>query len=474
MHVVARTFDMEHGVKGCATRQKCSFAQASATHSDTIAGSACLLDILAHWVLQVGGPVEVMYCPMSHGKTTIFCWPEIGSEGRPPDARPCSAGVAAGARATQACVEAHAHEHKQKHDFCQLSEGHEKGKTTPQPPQPPTKKKRHGAFRPCMLLRLSPPCSRAVGISSSGQLLLATKKPFRSKVLPCAAMEALRAKRAAQTSALKALTQRVREADVRARTGAEGPSILAARQRCPMTLLASEIVYHLAGGDRQAAEEFFALSRRNKTPSTSRLAPTLLHEWATRSPEAVALLVAGGNETDAARRRAEKFLAERGLRDWVMQQNLMKACAPRARAVLHEASRRGVAGEPAGHARRRAVVFQWVRRWACRFRLLRGRFQPGARLRPAASLQKAQQPTAGWEKRHPWESFLAPISGPPRGPKIGTIAHVCFNLGAARRPPNRGHMFDRRVCQGHSIMEVGESLAGGVPARSPGHPSQHG
>ena len=123
-------------------------------------------------------------------------------------------------------------------------------------------------------------------------------------------MEALRAKRAAQISALKALTQRVREAEVRARTGAEKPSIFAARQRCPMTVLTSEIVYHLAGGDRRAAEEFFALSRRNKTPSTSRLAPTLLHEWAARSPEAVALLVADRNETDAVRRRAEKFLAD--------------------------------------------------------------------------------------------------------------------------------------------------------------------
>ena len=78
MQVVAPTFDMEHGVKGCVTRQACLFAQASATHSDTIAGSACMHEILAHWVLQVGGPVEVMCCPMSHGKSTIFCGHGIG------------------------------------------------------------------------------------------------------------------------------------------------------------------------------------------------------------------------------------------------------------------------------------------------------------------------------------------------------------------------------------------------------------
>ena len=248
-----------------------------------------------------------------------------------------------------------------------------------------------------------------------------SEEPFGSRQLLLAAMEILRAKRAAQKSALKDLKRCVQKAEVRAKTRAQGPPKLVARTRCPSTLVTTEVVYHLAGGDRQAAEEFFALSRRNKTPLTAILAPTLLLEWAARSPEAVAALLACGVESDWKRRRAEKFLAERGLRDWVMQQNLLKACAPRARSVLDEAARRGLAGEPDGPARRRAVLFQWVRRWASRFHLLRGRFQSGARLRPAACLQKAQQSTAGWQKKHPGGGFCGPT------------------FGAAPRAENRGH-----------------------------------
>lgn len=262
---------------------------------------------------------------------------------------------------------------------------------------------------------------RVVTISGGGQCPLVAKRTFGSRQLLFAAMELLRAKQAAQKSALKELKRCVQKAEVRAKTGAQEPPNVVPRTRCPSTLVTTEMVYHLAGGDRQAAEEFFALSRRNKTPLTAILAPTLLLEWAARSPEAVAALLACGVESDSKRRRAEKFLAERGLRDWVMQQNLLKACAPRARSVLDEAARRGLAGEPDGPARRRAVLFQWVRRWASRFHLLRGRFQSGARLRPAACLQKAQQSTTGWQKKHPKGGFCGPT------------------FGAAPRAKNRGH-----------------------------------
>ena len=318
-------------------------------------------------------------------------------------------------------------------------------------------------------------CGRVVAISGGGQCPLVAKKPFGSRQLLLAAMEILRAKRAAQKSALKDLKRCVQKAEVRAKTRAQGPPKLVARTRCPSTLVTTEMVYHLAGGDRQAAEEFFALSRRNKTPLTAILAPTLLLEWAARSPEAVAALLACGVESDWKRRRAEKFLAERGLRDWVMQQNLLKACAPGARSVLDEAARRGLAGEPDGPARRRAVLFQWVRRWSSRFHLLRGRFQPGARLRPAACLQKAQQSTAGWQKQPPRGRFLWPhFRGRPAGRKSGPLYMSAIISGAARRPRNRGHISHTRACQGYDIMEVGKSFASRVPARSPGHPSQHG
>lgn len=287
-------------------------------------------------------------------------------------------------------------------------------------------------------------------------------------------MDALRAKRAAQHSALKQVNQRLREAEARAVMPAHRPPSPVARPRFPVTLVCAEMVYHLAGGDRRAAEEFFALSRRNKAPSTSTLAPALLDEWAARAPEAVAACFAGGVAADVQRRRAEKFLAERGLRDWVMQQNLSKACAPRAGSVLREAARRGLAEPPDGHDSRRSVLRQWVRRWATRFRLLRGRFQPGARLTPAESAQKARQHTQGWQKTRPGMHFVAPILGPPRGPEIGATRHAGTEVGAARRPRNRGLVLHPRARQGCGVVEVGEPVARRVPARAPGHPPQHG
>ena len=213
--------------------------------------------------------------------------------------------------------------------------------------------------------------------------------------MPGCAADALRAIRAAQHAALREINQRLHEAETRAAGGVHAPPEPFARPRIHATLVMTEMVYHLSGGNRRAAEECFAVCRRNKAPTTSTLAPALLEKWAARSPEAVAACFAGGDAADAQRRRAQQFLCERGLRDWVMQQNLSKACAPRAGAVLREAALRGLAGPPDGHPRRRKVLGQWVRRWATRFQLQRGRFQPGARLTPAESVQKARPPTPG-------------------------------------------------------------------------------
>ena len=288
------------------------------------------------------------------------------------------------------------------------------------------------------------------------------------------ATEALRAKRAAEHSALKELNQRLRDAERLAARQADGQPSLVSRTRYPATLVTAELVYHLAGGDRRAAEEFFALSRRNKAPSTATLAPAFLEEWAARSPEAVAACFGGGVAAQAQRRRAEKFLAERGLRDWVMNQNLSKACAPRAAAVLGEAARRGMTEAPNGPARRRPVLGQWVRRWAARFRLRRGRFQPGAGLTPAESVRKARQPTPGRQKSRPGMIFLALVLGPPAGPKLGAKRHLCIDVGAARWARNRGHVFHPRARRGRGIVEVGKPLARRVSARPAGRPPQHG
>ena len=101
-------------------------------------------------------------------------------------------------------------------------------------------------------------------------------------------MDALRAKRVAQDSALKRVSQRLREAQALAVRRAYGTTSHVTRPRFPATLVTAEMVYHLAGGDGKAAEEFFSLSRRNKASATSTLPPALLDAWAARAPEAVA------------------------------------------------------------------------------------------------------------------------------------------------------------------------------------------
>jgi hypothetical protein len=83
---------------------------------------------------------------------------------------------------------------------------------------------------------------------------------------------------------------------------------------------------------------------------------------------------------------AKAFLQQANLQDWLRKQNVNKALAPTACQVYTEWQRlqrsrlpadAGFAGRGHKHSRYR---LQWVRRWARRFAVVRGRFKVGSRL----------------------------------------------------------------------------------------------
>jgi hypothetical protein len=83
---------------------------------------------------------------------------------------------------------------------------------------------------------------------------------------------------------------------------------------------------------------------------------------------------------------AKAFLQQANLQDWLRKQNVNKALAPTACQVYTEWQRlqrsrlpadAGFAGRGHKHSRYR---LQWVRRWAPRIAVVRGRFKVGSRL----------------------------------------------------------------------------------------------
>ena len=241
------------------------------------------------------------------------------------------------------------------------------------------------------------------------------------------AMEILQEEHAALRRALRRVRAEM-ELERKRSHGESGVMQTEPRLRCSVTLATAEAEFHLA--DRQSAEEFFLWARRNKQKGgVGALPAELLEHWACKSQDQVAELMGGPGHATIARRRALRFLRERSLRNWVRDQNVGKACAPGGHAVKVEARRLGAlravavpmaplgaaqsAARPRGHC-------QWLRRWAKRWNIRRGRFQACSRLLPADATRKADGTRRGAQWGQETAIFLAQILGPPGGPKSGT------------------------------------------------------
>lgn len=267
----------------------------------------------------------------------------------------------------------------------------------------------------------------------SGRLVVWNRGAFRPRAYArirltrMRRMEALQKEKAALHSALRRVREEMRGAQKRSRVDDPALSAGGAVLRCPATLATAEAVYHLS--DRASAEEFFSLARRRKQQSASRkLPPEIWGQWASKSADEVAHILGTDANPSVAHRRAVAFLNERGLRDWVRDQNLAKACAPGGQAVRVEARRRGALRPPidAHEPDSRPAAcpgkkqHHWVRRWARRWNLRRGRFQASSRLLPAVAARKATGTRGVGQLVHETLCFVVLVSGPPGGPIFGT------------------------------------------------------
>ena len=236
--------------------------------------------------------------------------------------------------------------------------------------------------------------------------------------------------RRAITTELAAVRQRLK--DIRAGASSRPREASTAEVCCPVTFLIAEMVYHLSGGDVAAASDFTMTARRNKNNLMLEALPALATAWASRSAEEVQHLLETAPGAADRRRRAEGFLAQRRLREWVTKQNVEKGLAPSSRSILAEAvaighmpvGPREAGASNAAQKRQKARETKWFQRWSRRFRLARGRFQAGPPVGAAEALEKAppgppdSRPPASGKPRPPGP-FLAPDPGPPGGPRSG-------------------------------------------------------
>ena len=196
--------------------------------------------------------------------------------------------------------------------------------------------------------------------------------------------------------------------------------------RCRAALATAEAVFHLA--DRASAEEYFQLARRGKSGRCMIALPGgIVDAWQEKSESEIMSVLGEPDTPSVARLRARIFLRERNLTDWVREQNMRKACAPGGQAVKVQARRCGaLIDQDCARGEKRAAAgnavkgqSQWLRRWARRWNLRRGRFQAASRLLPADAARKASGTRRGAQLVRKTALFLALVLGPGGGPKTG-------------------------------------------------------
>ena len=93
----------------------------------------------------------------------------------------------------------------------------------------------------------------------------------------------------------------------------------------------------------------------------------------------------------AAVTRAQRFLLEQGLEDWVHAQNVGKGLTPRSDVVLRQASALSEThGRGSGTRLKRKYDLQWLRRWRRRWRCKIAALQPREACSPDEMREKAR------------------------------------------------------------------------------------
>ena len=254
--------------------------------------------------------------------------------------------------------------------------------------------------------------------------------------------------------------------------------------RCPVTLATAEALFHTPGAGREAALEFFRLSRRAKGSNDLKELPAAIFEqWAAKSPADIAAHMGTDANPSPPRRKAVAFLQERGLRDWVREQNVQKACAPMLAAVRLAARRSGALRTPA--APHEAAVAPgstdaesqrtWLRRWADRWGVKRGRFGASSRLEPAAAIRKACRGGQRQKSSHRslfWSQF--PGRQAARHWRLSyLVATVPGPLGGRRFRTPFSHA-PRTSKRGARLLDMDQLPAAPMPCAHASRPFKHG
>ena len=132
---------------------------------------------------------------------------------------------------------------------------------------------------------------------------------------------------------------------------------------------------------------------------------SIVDAWRHKSEAEIMAVFGEPDSPSVARNRAHIFLREEGLKYWVVEENMRKACAPGGQAAQVQARRCEALPIPVcvwGEKRAAAGnswkgQSQWLRRWAHGGNLHRCRFQASSHVLPAGAAQKASGTRRGAE-----------------------------------------------------------------------------
>jgi hypothetical protein len=166
--------------------------------------------------------------------------------------------------------------------------------------------------------------------------------------------------------------------------------------RCYSTQIVAQLVCHLAQGDEAMALVYVRTCRRHKQVDMPWTLEELKADWHATGEEAMA--VAKSSKIGRQRLRvAARFVLQQKLQEWTQSTNLEKALTPSSQSVLRRialatSDMATALAEPLsspGQCAKAKGRLQWLRRWARRFAVTRGRFQAGSKLCPEDAHLKA-------------------------------------------------------------------------------------
>ncbi len=167
---------------------------------------------------------------------------------------------------------------------------------------------------------------------------------------------------------------------------------MAAAQPSKDLLLAAGLVHWLSG-NMGPALRFVAARRPGGQGQAEEIEGQLSRLFHTTSPaERRRLTTAPESAAESARlRRAQKFLAEQRLHEWLEETNITKGIAPLSTVVLQRSAQgEGMSPPPAlAMATSRKSKLQWLRRWRRRWGVSMARLPPGDRPPPEECQRKA-------------------------------------------------------------------------------------